>query len=410
MSVLRSRPVLRWLVPATAAVAVIGGGAAIGTFAAEAEPSLPPRTAAQLLVDLQTSRLEGLSGTVVQRADLGLPPLVGLLPGNELTTLLTGTHTLRVWYSGPDQQRVALLDTLGEQDIIRNGRDLWTWQSRSNTATHRTLGDDAGAGSPPREPAASLPATPQQAADLALGAIDPSTEVSVGRSATVAGQDAYELVLQPRDQDSLVHQLRIAIDAKQHVPLRFEVLAKGSDQPAFEVAFTQVDYRRPDADQFTLQPAARCDGHRGEGRAADGKPGRPGHAEPAGGPAGPRGGRRLDAPCWSPAWTGPVGGKPAAPKPAAPPAGAAPDMDLSKLLGGLPAVSGDWGSGRLFSSQAVQRAAHRRRPGARRSGDAGAALPGRARLISAVFAPGRPDGRPGASLWSRPGSARRRGR
>ncbi|MGW3795330.1 hypothetical protein ACWD8I_29760, partial [Micromonospora arida] len=115
MSVLRSRPVLRWLVPATAAVAVIGGGAAIGTFAAEAEPSLPPRTAAQLLVDLQTSRLEGLSGTVVQRADLGLPPLVGLVPGNELTTLLTGTHTLRVWYSGPDQQRVALMDTLGEQ-------------------------------------------------------------------------------------------------------------------------------------------------------------------------------------------------------------------------------------------------------------------------------------------------------
>ncbi|WP_244200281.1 LolA family protein, partial [Micromonospora arborensis] len=253
MSVLRSRPVLRWLVPATAAVAVIGGGAAIGTFAAEAEPSLPPRTAAQLLVDLQTSRLEGLSGTVVQRADLGLPSLVGLVPGNELTTLLTGTHTLRVWYSGPERQRVALLDTLGEQDVIRNGRDLWTWQSRTNTASHRTLGD-AGAAKPAPEAVPNLPATPQEAADLALGAIDPSTEVSVGRSATVAGQDAYELVLSPRDQDSLVHQLRIAIDAKQHVPLRFEVLAKGSDQPAFEVAFTQVDYRRPDADQFSFNP------------------------------------------------------------------------------------------------------------------------------------------------------------
>ncbi|MEU8157502.1 sigma-E factor regulatory protein RseB domain-containing protein [Micromonospora sp. NPDC048986] len=351
MSVLRSRPILRWLVPATAAVAVIGGGAAIGTFAAEAEPSLPPRTAAQLLVDLQTSRLEGLSGTVVQRADLGLPPLVGLIPGNELTTLLTGTHTLRVWYSGPDQQRVALMDTLGEQDIIRNGRDLWTWQSRSNTATHRTLGGDAGAWKPAPEPAASLPATPQQAADLALDAIDPSTEVSVGRSATVAGRDAYELVLQPRDQDSLVHQLRIAIDAKQHVPLRFEVLAKGSDRPAFEVAFTQVDYRRPDADQFRFNPPPGVTVDEEKAERPTGKPtGKPGHVEPAGD-------RQVRAvgDGWTTVLIGrldgaDVAGKPA-PKPAAPPAGAGPDLDMSKLLGGLPAVSGDWGSGRLFTSK-----------------------------------------------------------
>ncbi|MEU1250612.1 outer membrane lipoprotein carrier protein LolA [Micromonospora arida] len=347
MSVLRSRPVLRWLVPATAAVAVIGGGAAIGTFAAEAEPSLPPRTAAQLLVDLQTSRLEGLSGTVVQRADLGLPPLVGLVPGNELTTLLTGTHTLRVWYSGPDQQRVALMDTLGEQDIIRNGRDLWTWQSRSNTATHRTLGGDAGAWKPAPEPAASLPATPQQAADLALDAIDPTTEVSVGRSATVAGRDAYELVLQPRDQDSLVHQLRIAIDAKQHVPLRFEVLAKGSDRPAFEVAFTQVDYRRPDADQFRFNPPP---GVTVNEEKAERPTGKPGHVEPKGDPQ-----VRAVGDGWTTVLVGrldgaDVGRKPAT-KPAAPPAGAGPDLDMSKLLGGLPAVSGDWGSGRLLTSK-----------------------------------------------------------
>ncbi|MEU8333022.1 sigma-E factor regulatory protein RseB domain-containing protein [Micromonospora sp. NPDC048839] len=347
MSVLRSRPVLRWLVPATAAVAVIGGGAAIGTFAAEAEPSLPPRTAAQLLVDLQTSRLEGVSGTVVQRADLGLPPLVGLIPGNDLTSVLTGTHTLRVWYSGPDRQRVALLDTLGEQDVIRNGRDVWTWESRTNTARHRTLGDaETGRAAPEARP--SLPATPQQAADLALAAIDPSTQVSVGRSATVAGQDAYELVLQPRDEGSLVHQLRIAIDAKQHVPLRFEVLAKGSDQPAFEMAFTQIDYRRPEADQFTFNPppGVTVTEEKAERPAA----GRPGHVEPAGDPQ-----VRAVGTGWTTVLVArldeAVGGKPVAAKPAVPPAGAAPDMDLSKLLGGLAAVKGDWGSGRLLTSK-----------------------------------------------------------
>ncbi|MEV4822536.1 sigma-E factor regulatory protein RseB domain-containing protein [Micromonospora sp. NPDC049274] len=343
MSVLRSRPVLRWLVPAAAGVVVIGGGAAVGTFAAEAEPSLPPRTAAQLLVDLQTSRLEGLSGTVVQRADLGLPPLVGLIPGNDLTSLLTGTHTLRVWYSGPERQRLALLDTLGEQDVIRNGRDVWTWESRGNTARHRTLGDAGTTGKPGHAATPSLPATPQEAADLALGAIDPSTEVSVGRSATVAGRDAYELVLQPRDSDSLVHQLRIAIDAKQHVPLRFEVLAKGSDQPAFEMAFTQVDYRHPDADQFAFNPPPGVTVT--EETAERPSAGRPAQAARGGNPQ-----VRAVGEGWATVLVARLDGTPGKAA-AGEPAGAAPPADVSKLLGGLPAVSGDWGSGRLLTSK-----------------------------------------------------------
>lgn len=342
MSVLKSRPVLRWLVPVTAVATVIGGGAALGTFAAQAEPSLPPRTAAQLLVDLQTSRLEGLSGTVVQRADLGLPPLAGLVGGDNLTGLLTGTHTLRVWHSGPDRQRVALLDTLGEQDVIRNGRDVWTWNSRTNTATHRTLPAGDGEARAPE-----LPATPQEAAGQALAAIDPSTEVSVGRSATVAGRDAYELVLAPRDAASLVHQVRIAIDAREHVPLRFEVFADGSDQPAFEMAFTQVSYARPDADQFTFNPPPGV------------KVTEETFGERPGGARGKRAdGQRPDVRAVGESWATVVvarldgAGTPAG-RGGAPAAGAGRDGtgEAAALLGALPAVSGDWGSGRLFTGK-----------------------------------------------------------
>src|SRR4051812_49547229 len=103
VSVFRSRPALRWLVPSAAAVVIIGGGAAAGTIVASADPSLPDRSAAQLLVDVQNAKVDGLSGTIVQTADLGLPDISGLTDdqsGAQLTRLITGSNTAQVWYAG----------------------------------------------------------------------------------------------------------------------------------------------------------------------------------------------------------------------------------------------------------------------------------------------------------------------
>jgi outer membrane lipoprotein-sorting protein len=271
MSILTSRPVLRWAVPALAAVAVVGAGVAAKTIAGAAGPALPPRTAAQLLVDLQTAQLDGLSGTVVEKADLGLPPaittLAGVLGGSQgssaLTSLVAGKHTLRVWYSGPDKARVSLLGTGSESDIIKNSNELWLWDSKSNTAEHHvfTPGETSSPdkhlpGTLPSGLPSSIPSNPQDAANLALKAIDPTTDVRTGNTAQVAGRDAYELILTPKDKDSLVSEVRLAIDAKQHLPLRVQVFAKGVTDPAIEVGFTQVSFNRPDDAQFTFSPPA----------------------------------------------------------------------------------------------------------------------------------------------------------
>jgi len=275
MSILTSRPVLRWAVPAVAAVAVVGAGVAAKTIAGAAEPNLPPRTAAQLLVDLETAQLDGLSGTVVERANLGLPPAVTTLAGvlggsqgsSELTSLVAGKHTLRVWYSGPDKARVALIGTGSESDIIKNSNEVWIWNSKTNTAEHHVFapGEDKKAdhGLPSQLPsglpsalANKIPTNPQDAADLALKAIDPTTNVKTGNTAQVAGRDAYELILTPKDSDALVSEVRLAIDAKQHVPLRAQIFAKGVSDPAIEVGFTQVSFTRPDDAQFQFSPPA----------------------------------------------------------------------------------------------------------------------------------------------------------
>jgi outer membrane lipoprotein-sorting protein len=330
MRILTKFPALRWAVPAVAAAAVIGGGAAVGTLTAAADPNLPPRSAAQLLVDLQTARLDGLSGTVVQQADLGLPSLaIGGGASSDLSSLLAGKNTLRVWYAGPDQARIALLGRNGESDIILNKRDLWLWSSQDNSYSHQRFPgtEDAAEAAAPH----GLGLTPQQAADAALAAIDPSTVVSTAGSASVAGRDAYELVLAPRDSASLIGQIRLAIDAEEHVPLRVQVYPKGGSNPAVEVAFTQINFERPDAEQFAFTPPP---GAKEQKLDLDGLARTP----------LPRlsGGKTIGSGWTTVVVAGAPGG------PAGQPGG---PNEIAGMLQILPEVSGSWGSGRLLSGK-----------------------------------------------------------
>ena len=89
-----------------------------------------------------------------------------------------------------------------------------------------------------------------------LKAVGTSTRVSVDRTATVAGQAAYQLVLSPRSSGSLVGRVNIAIDASNNVPLRVQVFARGASAPAFQVGYTAVSFVRPAAANFTFAPPA----------------------------------------------------------------------------------------------------------------------------------------------------------
>ena len=255
MSLFVDHPRARWAVPG-AVLATIGAVALAANQTASAGPSLPPRSAAKLLVDVQQARLSGISGTVVQTSNLGLPELPGLSGAgvgggsSSLTSMVSGTHTWRIWYAGPAKARVALLGSLGESDVIRNGNDVWVWSSKDKTATHSTV--PAGHAQPQATP--ELPATPQAAADQALKALDPTTSVTTSGQTTVAGESAYELVLRPKDPNTLVAQVRIAIDATEHVPLRVQVYSVKSANPAFEVSFSQVSFGKPDASNFAFNP------------------------------------------------------------------------------------------------------------------------------------------------------------
>ena len=265
MSIFARRPWTRWAVPASA-LALVAAGAVAVSANATADPTLPERTPAQLLVDVQGAKVTGLSGTVVQTSDLGLPSISmpGAAKGSaDLSGTITGTHTWRVWYAGDAKMRVALLGQGSESDIIRNGKDVWIWSSTTKSATHYTVPEhlgpqkDANALTAPRVAeglATPLPSSPQEAAEKALALLDPSTEVTSPGTTTVAGRAAYQLVLTPRAKESLVASVRIAVDAETKVPLRVQVMSTRIATPAFEVGFSAVDFGMPDAQVFTFTP------------------------------------------------------------------------------------------------------------------------------------------------------------
>jgi outer membrane lipoprotein-sorting protein len=258
---------------------------------------------------------------------------------------------------------VALLGTLGESDVIANGKDVWVWSSQEKTAKHYLMParDAAGKGKAASgmPGATALPTSPQAAAEKALAGISPSTVVTTSGTATVAGRSAYELVLTPKEPASLVAQVRVAIDGTRHVPLRVQVFAKKVPDPVFEVGFSAVDFARPDAAQFAFTPPPGTKVT--EAKVTDAKLGGAGHTATGKSKAvAPQPGSADLPKVVGKGWGAVMvvkmpaaGAKPGAS--ASGSTGATADKNLAqltKIVTLLPKVSGSWGSGHLMAGTA----------------------------------------------------------
>jgi outer membrane lipoprotein-sorting protein len=249
-----SRRFLAWTAPVVVVAAIAAGTAAVSAFSAGGHPSLPRLTPAQLLAKVQTASAPALSGVVRESAALGLPELPGGDESASLswTSLITGTHTAKVWLDGAGKQRVALLGTLSEADVIHNGRDLWTYTSGQNEVSHTVLPADRSAS---HQESGNDNYTPIGAARELLKAVEPSTVVRVGQARVVAGRDAYTLEISPRNAGSTVREVTIAVDSTRFIPLQLQVFGAGSS-PAFEIGFTQISFGTPKASTFNFSAPA----------------------------------------------------------------------------------------------------------------------------------------------------------
>src|ERR1700744_671237 len=149
----------RWAVPAGALVII--GACLAGSLisVAQAAPGLPAKTPAQLLAEVADSTTPPLTGTVVETASFGLPALPATGNPTSLSSLLTGSHTVRVWYASPQHFRLAVPESLSESDVIKAGRTAWLWQSTLNKVPRFPPPAHA-----PDKAVPQQPLTPQQAA------------------------------------------------------------------------------------------------------------------------------------------------------------------------------------------------------------------------------------------------------
>ncbi|MFD3539811.1 outer membrane lipoprotein carrier protein LolA [Streptomyces sp. NPDC058662] len=262
-----SRKVARYAVPVAVAGVAAATVAMVPAFANAGGPDLPKVTAQQLIEKIAASDVQQLSGTARLSTDLGLPKIAsGLLggggmaggsanPEDKVAQLATGTHTFRVAADGPDRQKLTFLDGKDEYSLVHNGDDVWGYDSKSNEVFHEKAPAEAGGGAGhERKTGDRLAASPQQFAEEVLKAAGATTDVSVGDTAQVAGRDAYQLVLKPKQSGSTVASVQIAVDAGNGVPLRVQVLSTEGGKPIVDAGFTKVDFAKPSADTFAFTP------------------------------------------------------------------------------------------------------------------------------------------------------------
>jgi outer membrane lipoprotein-sorting protein len=262
---MRQGMVARSCTPVVAAVVVVAALAACSSTSAPR--SLPVTTPAELIKAVDASGTNthfGYSGTVVADASPGLPDTGSAggfadsrpnSPAFGISSILSGTHTMRFWYGGPERQRVAILRADSEADYFRDGKDVWVWDSASQQVSHTK----ATSGTNWNLPLTFATLTPQALARNVLDAADSRKDVTIAAQTVVADRPCYELIVRrPENVSSPVGEIRIGVDGLTKVPLSVQIFAQGGTSPAIDVSFTSITFVTPGDDyfHFTAPPSA----------------------------------------------------------------------------------------------------------------------------------------------------------
>ncbi|WP_092978890.1 LolA family protein [Actinopolyspora lacussalsi] len=245
---------------ASAGVAAGALGLTSMTLPAGAQsPQLPQVSADELVASVMESDPPALAGRITVHNELGLPALPGAGEAGEL--LSGGDKSMRVWYDGQQRQRISMSNGSDETTVVDDGNTVWKWDSAERTVVKYSHGDSSRGESGTERPDAGTPADPSeltQPSEIAqrlVGKLRETSTVQVDGTASVAGRNAYELVLTPKPNErTKLREVRIAVGAENRIPLRVEVNTNGSSDPALRAGFSELSTGEQDAELFQFTP------------------------------------------------------------------------------------------------------------------------------------------------------------
>ena len=276
----------RWL-PALVAPAVVG---AVAAFPMQANAvDLPDLSPEELMVMMQDAQPVEFSGVVLKTTSLGLPALElsSMLSEEEVERmrektpeefadfvpevaasqelaqameLITGEHRVRI-FVGETGMRAQILDRMSQRDLIVNAKEIWTYDSREQVATVASIDQQkleqgkVSATQQLEQYAAELGldiTNPQAVAEYVMSQVGDNSEVSVGTDHYKAGRTAYQLIVMPNSDVSLIDSVVLSIDSETAVPLAAAVYSIEQVEPAIEVGFESISFGDQDESLFSF--------------------------------------------------------------------------------------------------------------------------------------------------------------
>ena len=254
---------------------------------------LPDMSAEELMVMMMDAQPAEFSGTILKTSNLGLPALElssmvseedaermrekmpeefadfapEVIEQNLLTEameLVTGEHRVRV-FVGETGMRAQILDMMAQRDLIVSGNTIWSYDSREQVAMYAELDEEKLAeGKLTAE--AELNAyiaelgldltDPQAVAEYLMSQVGDSSEVTVGTYHYHAGRTAYQLIVTPNSEVSLVDSIVVSIDSETGMPLALSVYSTEQAEAAMEVGYESISFADQDESLFSFTPPA----------------------------------------------------------------------------------------------------------------------------------------------------------
>jgi outer membrane lipoprotein-sorting protein len=185
------------------------------------------------------------SGGLLLPQFTGLPSVAASL--GAVADLLSDRTTMRVWWRGPEDNRVDVVTSAGETDVHRDPAGTWTWDYLAQTATRTAAARVALPAAPDLVPAA-----------LGRRLLSEATPAELSRigSRRVAGRDALGLRVRPAEAAASVGQVDVWVDRATGLPLAVEVTGRGLTQPSLTTRYLDLDPTPPPAALTGWDPPA----------------------------------------------------------------------------------------------------------------------------------------------------------